>query len=90
MCGLERRKSGSTYVFTRHLFEQLLNLVDPSASLPYWDWAVDVAPDSDVWQDDFMGGDGSDADAKAVIDSPFRKGRWEPTVFDYSDAQRTA
>ncbi len=73
-----------------HLFEQQLQSVDPTVSLPYWDWAVDNASDSYVWQDDFMGGDGSDADGEAVIDGPFQKGRWELTVFDYSDAQRTA
>lgn len=37
-----------------------------------------------------MGGDGSDADEEAVVTVPFRKGEGERTVFDYSDAQRTA
>ena len=73
-----------------HLFEQQLKAVDPTVSLPYWDWAVDNAPESYVWQDDFMGGDGSDADGEAVVGGPFRKGKWELTVFDYSDTQQTA
>lgn len=55
-----------------HLFEQQLQLVDPTVSLPYWDWTVDNATDSWIWQDDFMGGDGSDDDDEAVISGPFR------------------
>lgn len=68
-----------------HLFEQQLQAVDPTVSLPYWDWTADQATDSWVWQDDFMGGDGSDDDDEAVITGPFRKGEWELTIFDYND-----
>lgn len=72
-----------------HLFEQQLREVDPTVSLPYWDWMVDNAADSWIWQDDFMGGNGSAADGEAVITGPFRKDEWELTIFDYSDAQQT-
>ncbi|MEJ7901492.1 MAG: tyrosinase family protein [Thermomicrobiales bacterium] len=72
-----------------HLFEQQLQLVDPTVSLPYWDWSVDREIDSWVWQDDFMGGDGSDDDDEAVITGPFRKGEWELTIFDYNDVHQT-
>ncbi len=71
-----------------HLFEQQLQSVDPTVMLPYWDWTVDTGVDSYVWQDDFMGGDGSDEDDEAVITGPFRKGQWELTVFDYNDTMR--
>ena len=72
-----------------HLFEQQLKEVDPTVSLPYWDWTTDSATDSYVWQDDYMGGDGSDDDDEAVMTGPFRKGKWELTVFDYNDTVRT-
>ena len=72
-----------------HLFEQQLRSVDPTVSLPYWDWAVDREVDSWVWQDDMMGGDGSDDDDEAVLTGPFAKGSWELTVFDYQDTMRT-
>lgn len=71
-----------------HLFEQQLQGVDSTVVLPYWDWTVDQGLDSYVWQDDFMGGDGSDAEDEAVVTGPFRKGNWELTVFDYSDTDR--
>lgn len=38
------------------LFEEQLQAIDPSVTVPYWDWAVDDAVDSYVWQDDLMGG----------------------------------
>lgn len=92
-CGINAAHMGPAFfpwhrVFL-HLFEQQLKAVDASVSLPYWDWATDRATDSYVWQDVFMGGDGSDADDEAVVNGPFQKGKWELTVFDYSDTQRT-
>jgi tyrosinase len=73
-----------------HLFEQQLQEVDPTVSLPYWDWTVDQAMDSWVWQDDFMGGNGSPDDDEAVMTGPFAKGNWELTVFDYTDPHKLA
>lgn len=91
-CGLNAAHMGPAF-FPWHrmflkLFEQQLQTVDPTVSLVYWDWTVDTATDSYVWQDNFMGGDGSDDDDEAVITGPFRKGKWDLTVFDYSDPDR--
>ena len=88
-CGLTAAHMGPAF-FPWHrqfllLFEQQLQSVDPTVSLPYWDWTVDNTVDSYIWQDDFMGGDGSDDDGEAVITGPFQKGKWEITIFDYND-----
>jgi tyrosinase len=72
-----------------HLFEGQLREVDPTVNLPYWDWTVDNGVDSYVWQDDFMGGDGDDAEGEAVTTGPFRKGAWKIAVFDYTDTHRS-
>lgn len=42
-------------------FENDLQEIDPDVTLPYWDWTEDAArtPDSSLWADDFMGGDGA-------------------------------
>jgi len=93
-CGLTAAHMGSAFFpwhrMFLHLFEQQLQSVDPTVNLPYWDWSVDNTTDSYVWQDDFMGGDGSDDDNEAVLTGPFQKGKWELSVFDYSDKHRLA
>ncbi len=68
------------------LYEQQLQRVDPSVTLPYWDWAVDNQPDSYLWQDDLMGGNGDPDQDYAVTTGPFRKGVWDLVVFDVNDA----
>jgi tyrosinase len=70
------------------LFEQQLREIDPSVTLPYWDWTVDREIDSYLWQDDFMGGDGDPDDNYAVHTGPFRKGAWEITLFDQTDDEK--
>jgi len=70
------------------LFEQQLQAVDPGVTLPYWDWTIDDAVDSYLWQPDFMGGNGDPRDSYAVQDGPFRKGNWEVSVFDDTDDER--
>jgi len=71
-------------VFVR-LFELELQAVDPTVSVPYWDWTVDNQKDSYVWQADFMGGDGDPNQGYVVTTGPFRKGKWTIEVFDYND-----
>lgn len=71
-----------------HMFEQQLQEIDPSVTLPYWDWAADNTPDSYLWQDDLMGGDGDPEQDYAVTTGPFRKDNWEVTVFDETDDER--
>ena len=72
-----------------HMFEQELQTVDPTVTLPYWDWTVDTGTDAYLWDDDFMGGNGDPNEDFAVTTGPFRKDTWELTVFDYTDSQRT-
>jgi hypothetical protein len=67
-------------------FELDLQAIDPSVSLPYWDWTVDNSTDPTVagspWTDDFMGGSG---DATGVVTTgAFRHaaGNWTLTVHD--------
>ena len=70
------------------LFEQQLQKVDPTVTIPYWDWAVDTSPDAAIWHDDFLGGQGDPDDGYAVTTGPFRRGEWEITVFDHEDTRR--
>jgi tyrosinase len=70
------------------LFEQQLQAIDPGVRLPYWDWTVDNAVDSYLWQGDLMGGDGDPDQDYAVTDGPFRKYQWEITVFDETDDEK--
>ncbi|HWV35973.1 MAG TPA: tyrosinase family protein [Thermomicrobiales bacterium] len=67
------------------LFEEQLQAIDPSVTVPYWDWTVDDTVDSYVWQDDFMGGSGDPEHQWAVMDGPFRKDNWEISIFDEAD-----
>jgi tyrosinase len=71
------------------MFEQELQAVDPTVTLPYWDWTVDTAPDAWLWSENFLGGNGNEDEDFAVTTGPFRKGNWELTVFDYNDHVRT-
>ncbi|GII66514.1 tyrosinase [Sphaerisporangium krabiense] len=50
--------------------ENQLRRVDPSVTLPYWDWTTDQSRDSPLWADDFMGGDGRPEDGM-VMTGPF-------------------
>lgn len=67
------------------LFEEQLRAVDPTVTIPYWDWTVDDGPDSYLWQDDFLGGDGDPDQSYAVTSGPFNKDAWEVSVFDATD-----
>ncbi|HKG26386.1 MAG TPA: tyrosinase family protein, partial [Thermomicrobiales bacterium] len=67
------------------LFEEQLRTIDPSIALPYWDWTVDNTPDSYVWADDFMGGNGDPTQGYVVTTGPFAGGQWVIKIFDYND-----
>ena len=54
-------------------FELELQLVDPTVTLPYWDWTVDNSPASSIWSNDFMGGNGRSGDER-VMDGAFAFG----------------
>jgi tyrosinase len=61
-------------------FERDLRRLDPEVTVPYWDWTRDRSPDSALWDDDFMGGDGRRSDGQ-VMTGPFayRNGNWPIT-----------
>jgi tyrosinase len=71
------------------LFEDQLREIEPTVTVPYWDWTVDQGEGAPVWTDDFMGGNGDPSAEMAVTIGPFRKDAWELVVFDYSDTART-
>ena len=63
------------------LVESDLRAIDPSLFVPYWDWTLDAqnsATASVVFADDFMGGNGVEADQWRVATGPFaeRNGNW--------------
>jgi tyrosinase len=68
-------------------FERELQRVNPSVTIPYWDWAVDQSTSGGLWGPDFLGGNGVGADGR-VDDGPFagRNGQWVITVTDSSGA----
>ena len=55
-------------------FEHALQAIDPSVSVPYWDWTSanlnSAGTESFIWRDDFMGGPGQPGTG-AVITGPF-------------------
>ncbi len=59
------------------VFEHELQMIDPSVTIPYWDWTADRSTTSALWDDDFMGGDGRSSDGQ-VTSGPFayRNGGW--------------
>jgi tyrosinase len=71
-----------------HLFEQELQQIDPTVTIPYWDWATDRTTDAAIWQADFLGGDGDPDDGYIVKTGPFRQGAWAITIFDIEDSYR--
>ncbi|MFD3535053.1 tyrosinase family protein [Streptomyces sp. NPDC058664] len=61
-------------------FERALRRVDPTVTVPYWDWTRDNTPAASLWNDDFMGGNGRRGDLQ-VMTGPFARagGRWTIT-----------
>ncbi|MFJ4878986.1 tyrosinase family protein [Streptomyces sp. NPDC088745] len=62
-------------------FERALQAVDPSVSVPYWDWTTDNTPAASLWAEDFLGGNGRTADQQ-VMTGPFAyaNGNWRIKV----------
>ena len=60
--------------------EGALQQVDPSVTIPFWDWTQDAAAPtaSPIWADDFMGGNGLESDQWRVQSGPFAHsgGKW--------------
>jgi tyrosinase len=68
-------------------FELDLQTIDPSVTLPYWDWTIDNSPTSSIWNPDFMGGNGRPSDDR-VMDGQFAfdAGNWKLNFLDMSIA----
>ena len=64
-----------------YAFEAALENVSGKKNLaiPYWDW-TDPASTAAVFATDFMGGNGVARKHHAVMDGPFRRGRWRINV----------
>ncbi|MET9497136.1 tyrosinase family protein [Streptomyces sp. NPDC006552] len=62
-------------------FETALRRVDPSVTVPYWDWTVDRTPGASLWDADFLGGNGRRSDHQ-VTTGPFASahGAWPVKV----------
>lgn len=67
-------------------FELALQQIDPSVSIPYWDWTVDRTAGASLWAANFMGGNGTGA-SRQVTTGPFAfsTGEWNLTVRDPGD-----
>ncbi|WP_405872625.1 MULTISPECIES: tyrosinase family protein [unclassified Streptomyces] len=57
--------------------ERALQRVDPSVTVPYWDWTRDRSKTAVPWTDDLLGGNGRSGDHQ-VVDGPFAyaQGYW--------------
>ncbi|MFI7414723.1 tyrosinase family protein [Streptomyces sp. NPDC049627] len=57
--------------------ENALRRIDPSVTVPYWDWTRDRSATSVPWTDDLLGGNGRRGD-RQVMTGPFAyaAGRW--------------
>jgi tyrosinase len=62
-------------------FERRLQAVDPTVTIPYWNWTLDRTATAPLWKSDFLGGDGRDGD-RQVVTGPFayNTGNWPLTV----------
>lgn len=69
-------------------FELALQQIDPSVSLPYWDWTVDRTSTASIWNFDFMGGNGTGG-SRQVASGPFAfsTGEWTLAVLDPGDTR---
>lgn len=58
-------------------FERALRRIDPTVTVPYWDWTRDNTPAASLWSEDFMGGNGRRGDFQ-VTTGPFAYagGKW--------------
>lgn len=91
-CGVMAAHMGPAFLPWHRQFLRLIELelqeIEPSVTIPYWDWSVDQAHDAYLWQDDFLGGNGNPAEGFAVTTGPFAKGKWQINIFDYGDPEQ--
>ena len=55
-------------------FEQELQTVKPSVTIPYWDWTVDRTFTSPPWLSDLLGGDGGPSSPSAALSGEVTSG----------------
>lgn len=69
----------------RQMFEleQAMQEIDPNISIPYWDTSIDQSPNSDLWDENFLGQFDSDWN----LDRTFRSQSLLPTPQDITDTQ---
>jgi len=68
--------------YLRH-FELDLQAIDPTVTIPYWDWTVDQNPAAvgTPFTADFMGGDGDGADSRVTTGKfAFANGKWNLNI----------
>jgi tyrosinase len=77
-------------------FELELQMINPLVTLPYWNWTVDNSDTSSLWDDNFLGGNGSiGKEPKTpdgqVLTGPFAfdNGKWPLTIGDTQFLQRS-
>ena len=79
-------KAPAFFAWHRVMLRQLeldLQAIDPTVSLPYWDWTVDRTSAATLWAADFMGGDGTGSNSK-VMSGAFAgdNGQWPLSILD--------
>jgi tyrosinase len=91
-CGVMAAHMGPAFLPWHRQYLRMIELelqsVEPTVTIPYWDWSVDQAHDAYLWQDDFLGGNGDATAEFAVTDGPFAKGKWQINIFDYGDSEQ--
>jgi len=62
-------------------FESKLRDINPSVTIPYWDWTTPTSR-FNIFTSDFMGSNGiiQNDGTSPVLDGPFAKGKWKITI----------
>ena len=64
-------------------FEFALQQINPTVTLPYWDWTADRSETTSLWVPEFMGGDGDGANGRVTTGSfAFATGNWPLNIRD--------
>ena len=76
------------FAWHRVMLRQLeleLQAIDPTVSLPYWDWTVDNSPNSLIWDAGFLGGNGDGTGSVTTGLFAFNNGQWTLNVREAGD-----
>ena len=62
-------------------FERRLQAIDPTVTVPYWNWTIDRTLAAPLWKADFLGGDGRVGDYQVTTGQfAYSTGNWPLTV----------